>query len=326
MNQYLNKNNQTIQNSGQTYNPINPIETKINYSYILKNNNISQYESQLLKHLIRFPFFKNELKTANNSSQIYKGYLVKSEIIKIFKEKYDLKKIFNTLVDNKLFDGINYNNCDFNYPKIIYFLNENNNTYLKGIKEIESSEIPYIIKPNESNISIKFINNNQSKLIYLDEFEIIDEAFYLYLQGLYKNNIQIIPVDYILIEGKIVLSIIFGQKYFYEIVNINPDGGNIIGEYLIETLINYNMINDLNPFIFQIINKNGLQKIISLGPLIKLVDNISLNIHKINGINNKKNNNTINMNNNYINKQIVQGNQNKKIVRFILNPLFIIKN
>ena len=273
MSQYFNKNN-------QIYNPINHSETKFHFEQFLKNSkNITQNESQLLKHLIRFPFFKKELKEINNSSQIYKGYLIKSDIIKIFKEKYDLKNLFDILEKNKLFDGINYSKCDSNYQNILKFLDENNNVYLNGIKKIENSEIPYNFKPNEGLFLAKFINNNQ---IYLDEFEIIDESFCLYLQGLYKNNIQIIPVNYILIEGKIVLSIIYGQKYIYEIVYINPEGGNIIVEYLIEPIINNNNIStDINSIIFQPFQKNGLKNLISLGQSLKINDSISIYIHKI---------------------------------------------
>ena len=50
----------------------------------LKNNKI--YESQYLKHLIRFPFFKSELISNNNfvENNINIGYLVKSDVIIIF--------------------------------------------------------------------------------------------------------------------------------------------------------------------------------------------------------------------------------------------------
>ena len=277
------------------------------------NQNYFPYNSQFLKHLIRFPYFKNELISNNNSSQIYIGYLIKNEILEKFKEKYVLKKLLDILKENKLLDGINYQNCDSNYPNIIKFLNEKNNTYLNDIKKIENTEIPYIIKPNDSFISTKFINNKQSKLIYLDEFEIIDKDFALHLQNIYKNNIQIFPVYYILIEGKIILSIFFGQQYIYEIVYINPDRGNIIVEYLIQPLIFCNMSTDINSIIFQIFLKNGIQKIIDLRSSIKVTDNIIFNFHKINAIITNNNKTILNMHN-YLDKKINQGNQNKNII------------
>ena len=197
-------------------------------------HNNQTYNSQLLKHLIRFPYFKNELVSKNNPSQINQGYIIKKDIIKTLKEKYALKEIYNILQDNKILDGINYHNCDSNYQKVIQFLYKNINLFLNGIKRIESNEIQFIFVPNET-ISKKFIDNNRhSQLIYIDEFEIIDKDFYSYLKKLYKNNLQILPIDYILIEGKIILTINNGQKFIYEIAYINPDGGDIIVEYLIE--------------------------------------------------------------------------------------------
>ena len=50
--------------------------------------------SQLLKHLIRFPFFKNELVSKKNLSQINQIYIIKKEIIKTLKEKYFLKELY----------------------------------------------------------------------------------------------------------------------------------------------------------------------------------------------------------------------------------------
>ena len=266
------------------------IQFKNNKNNIIDKSTIKEsilyndMNTQILKHLIKFHFYKNELRKNNNSSQIYKGYLIKSDIINIFKEKYDLKKIFDFLEKNNIFNQINYQNFDSNFQKIIQILNENDNSDFNGIKKIKSLEIPNanIITLNENLISKKFISKNQSKLIYLDEFEIIDQDFALYLKGIYKNKIQIIQVNYILIESKIILSINYEQKYFYEIVYINPEGGNIIVEYLIEPIINNNNIStDINSIIFQPFQKNGLKNLISLGQSLKINDSISVYIHKI---------------------------------------------
>ena len=252
----------------------------------ISSNDNSPYNSQLLKHLIRYPLFKLGLISNKNSSKIYKGYIIKNDIIKTIKEKYALKKLYDYLDKNNILKGINYQNCDSNFPNIIKFLNEKNNAYLNAIKKIEKTEIPYIIKSNINSFSAKYINNKQSKLIYLNEFEIIDQEFGLYLQKLYKNNLYILPVNYILIEGKIILSIIFEQKYIHEIVYINPDGGDIIYEYIIEVLThnNNNIPNDINSIMFQTFQKNGLNKIISSGKSVKVTDNITFNFHKINRI------------------------------------------
>ena len=134
-------------------------------------HNNQPYNSQLLKHLIRFPFFKNELVSKNNPSQINQGYIIKKDIIKTLKEKHALKELYNILQENTILQGINYHNCDSNYQNIIQFLYKNNNGYLNGIKRIESSEIPYIFNPNETFISKKFIDNKPSQLIYIDEFK-----------------------------------------------------------------------------------------------------------------------------------------------------------
>ena len=266
------------------------IQFKNNKNNIIDKSTIKEsilyndMNTQILKHLIKFHFYKKELRKKNNSSQIYKGYLIRSEIINIFKEKYDLKIILDSLEKNNIFNQINYQNFDSNFQKIIQILNENDSSDFNGIKKIKSQEIPNanIITLNENLISKKFISKNLSKLIYLDEFEIIDQDFAFYLKGLYKNKIQIIQVNYILIESKIILSINYEQKYIYEIVYINPEGGNIIVEYLIEPIINNNNIStDINSIIFQPFQKNGLIKLISLGQSLKINDSISIYIHKI---------------------------------------------
>ena len=215
------------------------------------------YNSHYLRHLIRFPFFKNELISKNNPYQIKEAYLIKSNIIMKFKEKYALKEIFNILQENKILDGINYYNCDSNYPKIIQFLNDNKTRYFIEMKKIETSGLPITFNKNEDIISPKYINNK--KLIYLNDFEIIDKDFGSYLIESYKNNLQILPIDYVLKEGKIILSIIYEQKYIYEIAHINPEGGEIIVEYLIEVKIENNIPININTIILQSFQKFELQ-------------------------------------------------------------------
>ena len=254
-------------------------------------NNQSSYINQLynshyLRHLIRFPFFKNELISKNNPYQIKEAYLIKSNIIMKFKEKYALKEIFNILQENKILDGINYYNCDSNYPKIIQFLNDNKTRYFIEMKKIETSGLPITFNKNEDIISPKYINNK--KLIYLNDFEIIDKDFGSYLIESYKNNLQILPIDYILVEGKIILSIIYEQKYIYEIAHINPEGGEIIVEYLIEVKIENNIPININTIILQSFQKFELNNIISSGAKINIEENISFIFHKIDEIAIKK--------------------------------------
>lgn len=257
------------------------------------NNSISKpmYQSEFLKHLIRFPFSKQELISPFDfHNNLNKVYLIKKEVIGKLKEIYSLKKLFEILSINNLLVGISYQNCDSNYSKISKYLNENKSNYINGIKKIE---IPGVINFNEieNSFTTKYIDNNPN-LNYIDGFEIIDQEFASFLNQKFYNGLKMFICYYSTIENKILLIINLNQtSYIYEIVSINQDGGDIIIEYLIELKKIKNDttydIDSLINFVFQTIRTNGIDKLIKNENLISIDDNLVLSFHPINKAFNK---------------------------------------
>ena len=258
-----------------------PIPTNLNN---IQRNDI--YKSQFLKHLIRFPLFKKELTPpyVSNNKQLNQVYLIKKEIINKLKELYGLKKLYDILGDNRLLDGINYRNCDDYYDKISQFLNVNRNNYINETKKKETSGA-ISFNDVENFFRIKNLDNKPSA-IYIDGFEIIDKNFYFFLNQKFHNSIKMLEAFYTTIENEIFLIIIFSPSlYIYEIVRINPEGGNVIVVYLIELgFLNSNLAynnNYLKNFVYLTIITNGLKPLINSKRIISTDGNISLTFHQI---------------------------------------------
>ena len=261
--------------------------------FITDNNIIGkskkfQYYSYNLKHLLRFLFFKYELKSASYSSQkgLRSAYLINNQIIKRFEEIYALKKLFDELIEGKLLNGINYKNCNENFIRINEFLNEHKIEYINNIQQQEQ---PGNIKLKGRDIvfTSKYINN-QPNLIYIDNFEIIDKEFYTFLRQKFGDDLFMYQTFYYNLDNKIFLIINYDQTYIYEIISFNPEKGDIIVEYLIEVLVpirdksfSYD-INTLNNSIFKYIVNNELPQMISKVSPITIERNISLKFHRIN--------------------------------------------
>ena len=99
--------------------------------------------------------------------------------------------------------------------------------------------------------------NSNSNLNYIDDFEIIDREFVAFLANSY-NSRNMIPIKYVIIEGKIFLIIYLEKTCLYEIVNL--ENGNYNVEYLIEITNNQKAEND---YILEIFRLKGIQKLIN---------------------------------------------------------------
>ena len=240
-----NKNNNDLQNPIN----INNTETK------------SVYNSEYLKHLIKYSFFKKELKspTILTKKNLYKAYLVKNDILNKFKELYNLKGLLAALDNYIALNKIYYNNCDLHYSNISIFLNGNNIRYINEIKQIEQTGL---IKFNESynSFNLRYIDD-QNKLILIEDFDIIEQQFAEFLKKIF-NNISLVEVNFGFIENKIFLIIFLNQTTnIYEIVSFNQEDDFVV-EYLIG--LNNNNIaldkNYINMSIFHCIAGYGLQK------------------------------------------------------------------
>ena len=287
-----------IQNTNGTPN----VDTQGN---IKKKNLI--YISFNLKHLIRYHYFKRELTEYSNSSPSNNfriAYLINNQVINKFKEIYQLQRIFNDFDKHKLLDGFSYKNSDANYEKLNEFLNNNNNEY---VKYLQKSELPKQIKFNENEIVfIPKCFNNKPNLVYIDNFEIIDQEYHSFLLKMFGPNLFMYQVNYASLEKmkeKILLIIDYNKTYIYEIVSLNNQGGNV--EYLLEIINTNNDIylyknrNLINKSILDFISKNDITKTIHSGNQIIIQNNISIKFHPINiqSIPNNHAHNNLHMNN-----------------------------
>ena len=273
---------------------------KINPSIIPTNN---LYHSQFLKHLIRFPYFKKELKASNHSNNKIpiKVYIINNEIINNLKQKYDLKKVINEYLNN-LLNNICYANVDQYYPQISKILNEKYIGYINNIKQLETTGAIQF-NENEKKLNLKNLDKHQSKFIYIDNIEIIDENFALFLNQIFNNSLRLLLTYYVVIEKKILLIINVNQSFIYEIANFNQNGNDIIIEYLIEVKYEPIFQNiDISKYIFDTFVKYGIEKLILMGKTINIGNNIFISFHQVknnlrNSLNIQNQNNEINKNN-----------------------------
>ena len=131
----------------------NIINANNNSNNLNNNQNHYVYNSEFLKHLLKFPFFKNDLITQKNFSQniLIKAFLLKKAIIDKLKIIFNLKGIFTFLNNNGLFTNINYENFDINYSGISKILDNNQAQYINSIKKYDT---PGNIQLNENEISL----------------------------------------------------------------------------------------------------------------------------------------------------------------------------
>ena len=271
------KTEDIILNQEKCLNSITNIST-INKS---PKNNIPEidnnYNFELLKHLFKNPFFKMNLNSPNN--ELCSAYIVNKDIISKIKGLYNLKDEILPIFDNeKLLEGITYQNFDDNYKKIINHIYENKIDFLNKIKKYEE---PGGITFNETEFIIKEeIMVGKPNLKYYFNFEIIDKNFGDFLKKLY-SNLMLFQVSYIKIENKIFLIINSKQKNIYEILSFIPDNYDLDFEYVIE-IIQANNINDVCSIIRYIIPNLQNKAVFSPGMIIKGANNASLIFHQIN--------------------------------------------
>jgi len=268
-----------IFNRATNYSVSNSIPIQINPNNIPTNNS---YQSEFLKHLIRFPFFKRELKASNYSSQknLNKAHIINKEIIKNLKQNYDLKKVINESL-NHLSNNVNYGNADQYYPLISKFLNEKNIEYINQIKQLETTGTIQF-NENEKKLDYKYLNNNQPNLLYIDNIEIIDENFALFLKQKFNNSLMMLPIYYVAKEEKILLIIDVNQTFIYEITSLSPNGGDIIVEHLIEVKCeqNFEKLGLVN-YIVNYLAQNEMQKLLLMKNSIPIGNIFSIKFHQI---------------------------------------------
>ena len=242
-----------------------PIKDFIQKYYYNKDN------SEILKYLIKNLFLKKELSSLKKSLKFVNGFLINRAIIQKLNEYYNINETIHFLNNNYLLKGANYQNFNSIYTKINNYLNIHQNNYTRNI---EKEKIKFSQQDKEFNI--KYINKNNN-LAYIDNFELIDEEFALFLSKTYNNEINILPTNLIFNENKFIFSIKLINNYIYEITSLY-EKDVLKCEYTIEILNNNNIYYDiklLNNYFFKIIYEKGINKLISCrNPMI--IDNTEL--------------------------------------------------
>ena len=135
-------------------------------------------------------------------------------------ELYKLKDIITYLNNYQILAGINYQNCDNNFPKISKFLNENQINYINIIKKNEEDGLINFTL-NEMSLIPKYFDEKKN-LIYIEDFEIIDEKFITFLCNKFIN-LPKTCVYFGLINDTIYLNINHEQRNLFEIMSFNKD-------------------------------------------------------------------------------------------------------
>jgi len=97
--------------------------------------------------------------------------------------------------NNYALNGITYQNFNSFYPKIDDYLNKYQPNYMVSIKQLEEKE-KFTFTKNKLIFNINYINNNE-RLKYIDNFEIIDREFANFLKQKFGKQIDTIPIKYI---------------------------------------------------------------------------------------------------------------------------------
>ena len=251
----------------------NEIQNLIFSGTFNNSNEDNIYHKCMFKHLIRFAILKKELLSETNLFQknLTQAYLINKKIINKLIQLYNLDYLISNL-DNEAFDMINYKNFDNNYNKILGLLEEYE---INHDNIIQQNEIKGDIQFNENEYSLTTKSINEpKKLKYFDDFEIIDENFMKFIIKKY-TEIEILPVQLGSIKNNNIFLIINKEdKYIYEIMSFNSTN-DLNFKYLLVVEKNkvFEFEKSLNQYIFGVLVKNELSKLINKGIPIKLENN-----------------------------------------------------
>ena len=273
---FFQTNNNIISSNHIIFNTNNAIE---NQSIWDTNNVLSNGMNNpgLLKCLIKFIYFKRYLALCQNIN----AFLINKSVIYRLKKHFNLSKLYNNQDSNikSFLEGITYQNFEEYYPNIEQLINQYNNSSFANNNNQNPNSGP-IIDAHERTIFIKYYNNLPN-LKYIDNFEIIDLEFALFLNQVFNNSITLFNVECIKIDNKMLFIIKNFENSIYEMATLNKGGDGLVAEYLIEILtFNNNMMPSMNNSNLQNLLKNNIDNIInSNNP--HYLGNITFNLHKI---------------------------------------------
>ena len=269
------------------------------------SNNNNLYSSAYLKHLIKRFYFKKEFFSEDNKfqKQLTKAYLINKEIKNNLKEIFKINEIYQIMNKNPIFNDITYQNFYDGYPKILKLLNENQTDYINYIKQYGIKEAINFNK-NEAALNYKYMYNNK-KLIYIDDFEIIDDEFGNFLIKEFSHTFEIKPVHFAVLNKNYIILM---MDNIYEIINFDSNS-NYTPLYLIEFIhFNFKDFDLFQNYFYQFLMENNFEKLVSSGsPITTKNNDISFNILPISNTinqNNLTNSNNSYNGNNYINNTL----------------------
>ena len=234
--------------------------------------------------------------------------MIKKDIINDLKTKFKLNEIILKIESNPNLRNITYQDFENKFPLILETIIKSDRNYFNSLSQYNSPGAFNFIG-EISKLNYKYINN-QEKLKYLDNFELIDTGFATFLQKFFFHNIYLLSGNFIFIDNFILIIINDNNEFIYEIHSYDSNCELKI-EYLME-LISSRIINrtQLNTYIFQFFHSNGIKKLISSGnPIRDQNNNVAFNLYPINYNNIRNSINNFNFSQNLNSKnQIIKSN------------------
>ena len=253
------------------------------------NYNNNEEISQLLKHLLKYEYFKKEIFLPSQNFNI--AYAIDYLNMKKLINMYNSKEIITNL--NNQMNGLTYQNFNSYYQVILNNINKNN------LKQPSIQEINNLRNELNNSAFLKAFNNQPNRL-YIDNFVLIDQEFATFLLQKINNNIKYCQVFYKFIQNKIFIIVKTAQVLIYQISSF-IDNETFVAEYIIYS--NLPASTDISNCLLTLFLNYGLQNLVKMRMPIIYANNIQIYIYPINNNLNQianvdKNNNFMKLGNN----------------------------
>ena len=297
----------------------NIIKEKIYMKKIINEKN--NYQNHLIQLIKIFYFHKNFNEIINSFLPKINNdiFLINKNVMTIYKQIFNYKKLQDFLKGNRNTQNINYFNLENYYPQII--------SELVGdyINQIEKKKIVDEFNNIDDFIESEYKINEEINLKYIINFEIVDENIKnFFIKYHIAKEEHFIRCTYIADNGKILLIFNKNNNNFYEIGHFH-DNGDFIIELLIDEIkkdnknyiINYYLEKGLDNFIKYYAKEP--QNIITINIIS---ESLFFNLIEIKMSQNKKILNSQNNNDNIINNK--DDFKNNKFIKEIFSILLSI--
>jgi len=242
---YASRNNIKIKINLQELNiPANNNIITLRQNYIEKTQDKNDVIQIHLKVLINIFYYKEEIKLRINSkynkdkNEKTKIYFLNKNAMNKYKIFYEYNLLCKLLLSQEM-KSINYNNFNDYYDVILNYIENSNKELLENLeKKINSKK--FLFEGEDYNVDSKIYNQGYYKLLYLDDFEIVNEEIISILDqiGIIKKG-MVMKGNYIAGDNKIMFSFKKGNQKYYQIDSFETKNDKFIIEYIIEDIIGY---------------------------------------------------------------------------------------